>query len=121
MKGHWAPMGRTPAEIAESAEGDWEGGTQLEGIRKGEWRSKIGVGVAIGLGIERPRDGIRTRETGYRNCIVAVLTQFGGEVWAVHEGQTPTRTGIDSDPDSDPDPDSANDLTDQQPLSGGDT
>ena len=114
-------MGRTPAEKAEGAKGYWEGGMQLEGIRKGEWRSKIGVGVAIGLGIERPRDGIRTRETGYRNCIVAVLTQFGGEVWAVHEGQTPTRTGIDSDPDSDPDPDSANDLTDQQPLPGGDT
>ena len=33
---------------------------QLEPIRKGQWRSKIGVGVAIGLGIEwdsgmRPR------------------------------------------------------------------
>ncbi|MDI9383221.1 MAG: hypothetical protein QM518_02870 [Verrucomicrobiota bacterium] len=38
----------------------------------------------------------------------------------------PTRTGIESDPDSDPDPDpdpdpdSDNDLTDRQPLPGGD-
>ncbi|MDD8044325.1 MAG: hypothetical protein PHC78_11235 [Verrucomicrobiota bacterium] len=32
----------------------------------------------------------------------------------------PTRTGIDSDPDPDPDPDSDNDLTDRQPLHGGD-
>jgi len=31
---------------------------------KGQWRSKIGVGVAIGLGIEKTRDGIPTRETG---------------------------------------------------------
>jgi len=28
------------------------------------WRSKIGVGVAIGIGIERKLNGIRTRETG---------------------------------------------------------
>ena len=42
-----------------------------EAVRKGPWRSKIGVGVAIGLGIERQRDGSRTRETGYRNHIIA--------------------------------------------------
>ena len=29
-------------------------------VRKGQWGSKIGVGIAIGLGIERTRDGIRT-------------------------------------------------------------
>jgi len=52
----------------------------LEGIRKGQWRSKIGVGVAIGLGIEGTRDGIRPFRTGYHNRIVAVLTQLGSEV-----------------------------------------
>ena len=52
----------------------------LEGIRKGQWQSKIGVGVAIGLGIEGTRDGIRPFRTGYHNRIVAVLTQLGSEV-----------------------------------------
>ncbi|MDD8043156.1 MAG: hypothetical protein PHF14_04935 [Verrucomicrobiota bacterium] len=32
----------------------------------------------------------------------------------------PIRTGIDSDSDPDPDSDSDNDLTDRQPLPGGD-
>jgi len=41
-------------------------------------------------------------------------TTLGSEVWAFHEGQERTRTGIDSDPDSDPDWD--NDRTDRQPL-----
>ncbi|HCF96326.1 MAG TPA: hypothetical protein DEW46_14810, partial [Verrucomicrobia bacterium] len=51
-----------------------------------------GSEVAIGLGIERTWDGIRTGETGYRNRIIAVQTQLGSEVWA---GKAPTRTGID--------------------------
>ncbi len=55
------------------------GGLRPVVVRKGRWRSKIGVGVAIGIGIESTRDGIRIRETGYCNRIVAVLTQFGGE------------------------------------------
>jgi len=48
-------------------------------VRKGLWQSEIGVGVAIGIGIEWRREGIRTWATGYRNRIVAVLTQLGRE------------------------------------------
>ena len=43
-------------------------------------QARVGVGVGIGIGIEGTGDGIRTRETGYRNRIVAVLTQLGSEV-----------------------------------------
>ena len=53
---------------------------QLEAVRKGPWRSLIGVGVAIGLGIEGTPDGIRTFRTGYPNRIVAVLTPLAREV-----------------------------------------
>ena len=42
--------------------------------------------------------------------MIALLTQLGSAVRAVHEGQAPTRTGIDSDPDP----------TDRQPSPGGD-
>jgi hypothetical protein len=52
--------------------------TWLEVVGKSQWRSKIGL--AIGLGIERTREEIRTWETGYRNRIIAVLTQLGREV-----------------------------------------
>ena len=45
--------GESPAECAEAFS------TWLEPVRKGQWRRKIGVGVAIGLGIEGSRDGIR--------------------------------------------------------------
>jgi len=31
-----------------------------ESVRKGQWRSKLGGGVAIGIGIEWPWEGIRT-------------------------------------------------------------
>ncbi len=86
---------------------------ELEDIRKGPWRSELGVGVAIGLGIGRTGPGIRRQETGCRNRIISVPTQHGSAVWA---GQAPTRTGIDSDPD--PDPDSDNDRTDRPPFSG---
>ena len=37
-----------------------------------------------------------------------------------HKGQAPTRAGIDPDPDFDFDFDFDNDLTDRQPLLGGD-
>ncbi|MGI6302577.1 MAG: hypothetical protein ACOX52_16185 [Verrucomicrobiota bacterium] len=37
-------------------------GSSGRAVPKGQWRSKIGV--AIGLGIEKTRDGIPTRETG---------------------------------------------------------
>ncbi|HCF96049.1 MAG TPA: hypothetical protein DEW46_13400, partial [Verrucomicrobia bacterium] len=47
---------------------------ELEDIRKGPWRSKLGVGVAIGLGIARMRNGIGTRRTGSCNRVVMVLT-----------------------------------------------
>ncbi len=42
----------------------------------------------------------------------AVLTPFGSEVGAVHEGQVPTRAGVDPDPDFDFDSD--NDQADRQ-------
>ncbi len=44
------------------------------------WRNKIGVGVAIGIGIEGTRDGIRPFRTGYHNLLLRVLTQLGSEV-----------------------------------------
>ena len=53
-------------------------GLELVPVRKGQWGSKLGV--AIGLGIEGTRDGIRPCRTGYRNRIVAVLTPLGSEV-----------------------------------------
>ena len=57
-----------------------EAGKWLEAVRKGPWRSKIGAGVGIGLGIEGTRDGIRPFRTGQPNRNVAVLTQPGSEV-----------------------------------------
>ena len=54
----------------------------VSGLRlseKVDGEGSSGSGGAIGLGIERTRDGIWTRETGQRNCIVAVLTQLGSE------------------------------------------
>ena len=53
-------------------------GLELEVVRKGQWQSKIGL--AIGIGIEWTREGIRPFRTGYRNRIIAVLTQLGSEV-----------------------------------------
>ncbi len=50
------------------------------GRSKRPWRSKLGVEVGIGIGIERTRPGIRTGGTGYRNRIVGVLPRLGSEV-----------------------------------------
>ena len=54
-----------------------EGGEPVA-ARKGRCRSRIGL--AIGLGIERRRDGTRTRETGQCNRFVAVPTKSGSVV-----------------------------------------
>jgi|LFRM01.1.fsa_nt_gb hypothetical protein len=40
----------------------------------------LGVGVAIEIGIEGARDGMRAGETGHRNRLVAVQAQLGSEV-----------------------------------------
>ena len=63
------------------------------------------------VGIERTRDGIRRRETGERNRIVAMLKNSAARFERCSEGRVPTRTGIDPDFDFDPDPDLYNDLT----------
>ena len=83
------------------------------------WRSRIGVGVAIGIGIERMWDGIRTREAG---CVplVAMLTKLGQRGYAVHENQVQYTVGVDSDTDSDPDAAGNQEQTDRQPLAPGD-
>jgi hypothetical protein len=91
------------------------------------------------VGVERTRDGIRRRETGERNRIVAMLKNSAARFERCSEGRVPTRTGIDPDfdfldfldfldldpdpdPDLDPDPDPDfdfdfdKDRTDRQPL-----
>ncbi|MGI6300185.1 MAG: hypothetical protein ACOX52_03875 [Verrucomicrobiota bacterium] len=53
--------GSSPSGPGEPpAEGAVAFATCVEPVRKGQWQSEIGVGVAIGLGIERRRAGIWT-------------------------------------------------------------
>ncbi len=72
----------------------------------------VSKGRGIGFGHEKPGS--------QPQLIIAVLRITRQRNYVVHEARVPTRTGIDSDPDSDPDPDSDRDLTDRQPLPGGD-
>ncbi|MDI9383772.1 MAG: hypothetical protein QM518_05680 [Verrucomicrobiota bacterium] len=89
------------------------------------------------VGVERTRDGIRRRETGERNRIVAMLKNSAARFERCSEGRVPCGTGIGFgfldfldflDPDLDPDPDfdfdfdfdkdrtDRTDRTDRQPL-----
>ena len=74
--------------------------------------SKIGVGVAIGIGIERK----------LLDRIVVMLTKLGERGYAVHEDPAEYATWLDPDSDSDPDTDTdgEHEQTDRQPLPGGD-
>ncbi len=94
-------------------------------VRKGQWRSKIGIG--IGIGIEGTRNGIRTSETGCRNCVVAVLTNSAAKFDRCLKGPDALQyknpldsldylDDTDRLPDFDFDLDPDNDLTDRQPL-----
>jgi hypothetical protein len=49
---------------------------ELEVVRTGQWRSKLGVGVAIGIGIEGRGMGFVHEKPG----TVTVLAQLGSEV-----------------------------------------
>ncbi len=87
-----------------------------EVIPKGQWRSRLGVG--IGIGIERVRDEIWTREIGMCNRIVAVLRWLGGKRIR-NRSRSPDVLDFPSTPIPIPilDTDFDNGLTDRPPYS----
>jgi hypothetical protein len=85
----------------------------------GEARSGSGsVSVSVSISIGRVMGFGHEKLGGATVLLRAVLTPFGSEVGAVHEGQVPTRAGVDPDPDPDFDFDfdfdSYNDQADRQ-------
>ena len=81
-----------------------------------EKSGSVSVSVSVSVSIGRVMGFGHEKLGGATVLLRAVLTPFGSEVGAVHEGQVPTRAGVDPDPDPDFDSDfdSYNDQADRQ-------